>query len=90
MDKDQREILFTTEDGEEVVFHILEQTRLAGVNYLLVETSNENDVEGEALILKDISKEDDDEAIYAIVEDDNELNAVGKIFNELLDDIELF
>lgn len=88
--EDQREILFTTDDGEEVVFQILEQTRLAGINYLLVETSEENDDEGEALILKDISSGDEEESIYNIVDDDDELELVGKIFNELLEDIDLY
>ncbi len=62
------EIIFTTDDGEEVVFSVIEQTRLGGVNYLLVSTSNDD--EAEALILKDVSKDTDEEAIYDIVEDD--------------------
>ncbi|MBE5968534.1 MAG: DUF1292 domain-containing protein [Lachnospiraceae bacterium] len=87
MDKKADEIILTSEDGEEVVFHVLEQTRLGGVNYLLVSTEQED--EGEALILKDISAETDEEAIYNIVEDDDELEAVARIFSELLEDIDL-
>ena len=59
------EITFTTDDGEEVIFEVIEQTRLGGIDYLLVSTSE--DEEEEALILKDISKETDTEAIYDIV-----------------------
>lgn len=81
-------IVVTSEDGEEVVFHVLEQTRLGGTNYLLVTTTQEDD-EAEALILKDISEETEEEAIYNIVEDDDELESVARIFKELLDDIEL-
>jgi Mn-dependent DtxR family transcriptional regulator len=81
------EIIFTTEDGEEVTFMVLEQTRLGGTDYLLVSTSDEE--EAQALILKDISKDTDEEAIYDIVEDDQELELVAGIFKELLDDIEL-
>jgi uncharacterized protein YrzB (UPF0473 family) len=88
MDNKPGEIIFTTEDGEEVAFQVLEQTRLSGVDYLLVSTQGE-DGEEEALILKDISKETDTEAIYDIVEDDRELELVAGIFKELLDDIEL-
>ena len=40
------------------------------------------------LILKDLSKPGDDEALYEIVDDDDELEAVSKIFQEMLDDIE--
>ncbi len=90
MDIKPDEIIFTTEDGEEVVFCILEQTRLGEINYLLVSTTGEDDEEAEALILKDVSGETDEEAVYDIVEDDRELELVAGIFKELLDDIELY
>ncbi|MDF2513930.1 MAG: hypothetical protein K0S04_3796 [Herbinix sp.] len=88
MENNQEEIKFTTEDGEEVAFYVLEQTRLGGVNYILVSTTDEE--EAEALILKDVSKDTDEEAIYDIVEDDQELELVAGIFKELLDDVELY
>lgn len=84
------EIIFTTEDGEEVTFCVIEQTRLGGVDYLLVTTTDEDTEEGEALILKDVSKDTDEEAVYDIVEDDKELELVAGIFKELIDDIELY
>ena len=47
-------IKFTFADGEEAAeFFVLEQTRIAGVDYILVTDSEEED--GEALILKDLS-----------------------------------
>lgn len=82
------EIVLTSEDGEEVTFQVLEQTRLGGVDYLLVSTTDEE--EAEALILKDISNATDEEAVYDIVEDERELELVAGIFKELLDDIELY
>lgn len=90
MEKRPDEIIFTTEDGEEVVFQIIEQTRLSGINYLLVSTTEEDEEEAEALILKDISDDTEEEAVYDIVEDDQELELVAGIFKELLDDIELY
>ena len=84
------EIIFTTEDGEEVVFSIIEQTRLGGINYLLVSTPEDEDEDAEALILKDVSLDSDEEAVYDIVEDDGELELLSGIFKELLDDIELY
>lgn len=90
MDKRPDEIIFTTGDGEEVVFQIIEQTRLGGTNYLLVSTTGDNEEEAEALILKDISADTEEEAVYDIVEDDEELESVTGIFQELLDDIELY
>lgn len=74
-------------DGEEPVeFYVLEQTRINGVNYILVTDFEEGD--GEALILKDMSKDEDTESVYAIVDDDTELNAVASIFEDLLEDVE--
>lgn len=79
-------ITFTLADDQIVEFYVLEQTVLGGISYILV-TDSEDD-EAEALILKDLSKLGDDEALYEIVDDDDELEAVSKIFQEMLDDIE--
>ena len=49
-------------DGEAPVeFFVLEQTRIGGYNYILVTDFEEGD--GEALILKDLSEDGDQEAI---------------------------
>lgn len=76
-------------EGEEtpVDFYVLEQTKLGGVTYILVTDEQEGD--GEALILKDLSTEEDAEALYEIVSEDDELQAVAAVFENLLDDIEL-
>ena len=81
-------IQFVTDDNEVVDFYILEETRINGINYILV-TDSEDDEEAEAYILKDTSSEESIEASYEFVEDDNEISAVGKVFEELLEDIEL-
>ena len=80
-------IIFTPEDGEQVEFFVLEQTLLGGINYILVTDSQEE--EAEALILKDMSGQGEAEALYEIVEDDSELGAVSKIFQEMLEDVEI-
>ena len=49
-------IRFCPDDGEAVDFYVLEQTRLGGVDYILVTDGGE---EGEALILKDLSAQDE-------------------------------
>lgn len=79
-------IVFQAVDEEPVEFYVLEQTTVAGVNYILVTDSKEGD--GEALILKDVSGKEEEEAIYNIVSDDRELNAIAEIFENLLDDVE--
>ncbi|MGL5259614.1 MAG: DUF1292 domain-containing protein [Lachnospiraceae bacterium] len=73
-------------DGEEPVdFFVLEQTKIAGINYILVTDVEEGD--GEALILKDLSQEEEMESIYAIVSDERELDVVAEIFEDLLEDV---
>ena len=81
-------IVFTLDDtGEEVEFFVLEETRLNGIDYILVTDSEEGD--GEALILKDLSSDGDSEAVYEIGEDDRELESVMGIFEQLLEDVEI-
>ena len=83
-------IIFTDDEtGEEVELYVVEETRISGVNYLLVTDSADEDEDGEAYILKDVSDEADTDAIYEMVEDEEELNAVSKVFGELLEDITL-
>lgn len=80
-------IKFMSEEMQETDFYVLEQTKVNGVSYILVTDSEEDDAE--YLILKDTSAEDDKESVYEIVEDVTELGAVLKIFEELLEDIEI-
>ncbi len=80
-------IVFTGNDGDKVEFFILEQTTLGGFNYMLVTESESED--GEAYVLKDVSKTSDTEGIYEIVDDETELQAVGQVFKSLLDDIDI-
>ena len=80
-------IKFMSEEMQDTDFYVLEQTKVNGVSYILVTDSEEDDAE--CLILKDTSAEDDKESVYEIVEDVTELGAVLKIFEELLEDIEI-
>lgn len=83
-------LTFVTEDQKSVDFYIIEETRVNGINYLLVtESEDEEDEEAEAYILKDTSKAEDTEAVYEFVESEEELDAVSRIFAELLEDMDL-
>ncbi len=75
---------FEPETGEEILFYVLEQTCIGGVTYLLV--SEEEDEDSLAYILKEMQTKDQD-VVYAMVEDDVELQAIAKVFAEILDDI---
>ena len=81
-------ITFVPDDGEAVDFYVLEQTTIGGVNYILV-TDAEEDEEGEAYILKDMSDSDAEERVYSMVEDDTEFDAVSAVFENILEDIDL-
>lgn len=80
-------IVFSPDGENQVAFYVLEQTRLGGINYILV--TDVEDGDGDAFILKDLSDETSEEAIYEIVDDDAELDAVATVFENLLDDIDL-
>ena len=81
-------IIFTFEDtNEKVEFFVLEQTKVNGNTYILV-TDSEDD-EAECLILKDTSAAEDSDSVYEIVEDDDELSGVLKVFEELLEDVDI-
>lgn len=78
-------ITFRPEGENPVDFYVLEQTRIGGINYILVTDFEEGD--GEALILKDLSKDGEEESVFAIVSDDDELSAVAGVFESMLDDV---
>ncbi|MCX4308222.1 MAG: DUF1292 domain-containing protein [Acetatifactor sp.] len=80
-------ITFTPEEGDAVEFYVLEQTKIGGVDYLLVADSADED--GEALIMCDVSDPEDAEAVYEIVDDDEKLNAVAAVFEKMMDDTEI-
>ena len=77
---------FIDENGEKIEFFIVDETRINGINYLLVSESDSEDEEAEAYILKDVSEAVSEEAVYEFVVVDSELEAVGKVFSELMDD----
>ena len=87
MEKEDKLIKFKTDDGKEINLYAIADTKLNGRNYVLV-TDSENDVEANAYILKELAS-DSKEVAYALVDDKTELDAVGEIFNELLDDVDI-
>ena len=77
---------FDTENNEEVELYVLEQTTLRGIKYLLV--AEDNSDESEAYIFRQEGESEED-IIYTPVEDDNEYEALVKVFAELLDDADI-
>lgn len=80
-------ITFQADGNEAVEFYVLEQTRIGGINYILVTDAEEGD--GDAMILKDMSGDGEEESVFAVVADDEELSAVAGVFQNMMDDVEL-
>ena len=83
-----RTVPFVTEDGEQVEMYVLEETTLQGIHYILVtEDLSDDSEEAVVMIMKEEKQSDEDEfALY--VEDENELQAVAKVFAELMEDVD--
>ena len=81
---EQDQIVLEGENGEQLVFYVLEQTRIAGRSYLLVTDSK--DEEATAIILRDDSKDTDLESVYVFVEDDAEFEAIAGVFEGMLNE----
>lgn len=81
-------VAFLTEDGDNVEFFILEQTKVGGVNYILV-TEDLEDEEAYVYIMKEAGEEQDELNTYVMVEDEVELLSVSKIFEQLMEDIDI-
>ena len=60
---------------------------IGGHKYILVTDVEEGD--GDALILKDMSQDGEEESIYDVVSDDEELEAVSGVFADMLEDVDL-
>ena len=81
-------VRFTFGDGTgEDEFFVLEETKINGSAYILVTDSQEDDAE--CLILKEVSQQQQADSVYEIVEDETELLAVSKVFEELLEDVNI-
>lgn len=71
--------------NEDLEFYVLEQTQINGETFLLVTEEEEGD--SDAFILKQVNGQEE-ELVYEIVEDENVLEGLAKIFAELLEDVD--
>ncbi len=86
-------IPFYTEEGEKIELAVLEQTRINGVNYLLVSPSedgnwDEETEEAYAFILKEKESPSREESTYEEVTDEEEMMSISKIFEQLMEDLD--
>lgn len=78
---------FILDNGEKAEFFVLEQAKLSGNNYILVTEEEEGDCE--ALILKENVGQQKNDTVYEVVTDDDELEALGTLFESLLEDVSI-
>ena len=87
------QVEFETEDGQKILMSVIEETTIAGVDYILVSSDfDDESEEGEIEVLPlKLIKEEGEIASYETIEDEEELAAVSEVFDKLLseDDIEL-
>ncbi len=87
---DDRVIEFVDEDGVTNYFYIIEKATIAGKGYYLVTDNKdffeaEEELEVDCMILKE-TQEDDDSITCEILENEAEITAISKVFDEMLDD----
>lgn len=87
--KQDEKITLVTDEGTPIEFFVLEETRINGMNYLMVTDTEDETADAECYILKDRSRTEDTEAVYEFVEDDDEIDYLFKIFSELLEDAQV-
>lgn len=73
--------------GESDSFYVVAQTSLGGRDFLLVTEEEEGD--SAAFILEELSSDEGGQTDYLIVNDDDTLETVSRVFTELLEDTEV-
>lgn len=88
--EEEMEVITMVDDetGEEIEFVVIDRKELNGTEYILViESSNIDDDEAEAAILKVVSESEED-ITYAIIEDDKEFEEAAGLFESEEYDVE--
>jgi uncharacterized protein YrzB (UPF0473 family) len=82
-------VVMTDDDGNDVEFVIIDNIMSAGERYLLVvEKELMDDDETDAIILKEISIDEED-VTYELVEDDAEFDRIADLFAQSGEDYEV-
>jgi uncharacterized protein YrzB (UPF0473 family) len=87
MNDNDKFISFTSDDGEELFFNIIESTTIMGREYILVTEREDEDTV--YLMRRDGEDSASDEVSYSFVEDESELDSVSKVFQELIEDADI-
>ena len=80
-------LVFQTEDGEKE-FIIEAEVRMSGKSYILISEETDEE-EADCWILADVSRAEDEEAVYEEVTDEELLDLLMPLFEEELEDTDL-
>ncbi|MDD5948648.1 MAG: DUF1292 domain-containing protein [Lachnospiraceae bacterium] len=81
---------FTTEDGDTIELEVLEQTTIAGQNYILVADTVPDEEDTQVYIMKEVADASQEDMVsYEFVEEEQELLSISKVFEELLEDTDI-
>ena len=81
---------FTTEDGDTIELEVLEQTTIAGQNYILVADTVPDEEDTQVYIMKEVADASQEDMVsYEFVEEEQELLSISKVFQELLEDTDI-
>ncbi|MCQ2491988.1 MAG: DUF1292 domain-containing protein [Lachnospiraceae bacterium] len=84
MSKKPETIILTGDEGFEIELEVLEQTTIAGRTYILVFDAEEEEV----FLMREV-QEDGEYVSYELVEDEEEIDSIMKVFSELIDEFDL-
>ena len=86
---DFEKIIFETDEGEEE-FYVIDDARINETDYILVTDAADPEAEEiDVIILKDVSTDEDEESVYEVVVDENEIKAVAPLFEESIGDVDI-
>ena len=81
---------FTTEGGDTIELEVLEQTTIAGQNYILVADTVPDEEDTQVYIMKEVADASQEDMVsYEFVEEEQELLSISKVFEELLEDTDI-
>ena len=81
---------FTTEYGDTIELEVLEQTTIAGQNYILVADTVPDEEDTQVYIMKEVADASQEDMVsYEFVEEEQELLSISKVFEELLEDTDI-
>ncbi len=91
LEEEYQTILMTDDEtGEQIEFTVIEAFQSENQKYLLViESTQIDDDEAEAIVLKELPGDDENDVLYGLVEDDDEFERISKLLKNYSDEYDI-